>query len=204
MREEADKWGMIYSPFSPYEILKTKHISYDELVKLKMVEEMVDRYYNSGSFNLSVKYFLSKFNNAFDFYYSLSQFYYLNGYFDRNISFVDYYKVLLQYNETILNEDNFILKEIIKYEFLYHTKKKWIPDFLNKSLDKEEERILKRGILESVYKVNNKDLNNMRFEKFYIDIIELIEQGNIHNKETYIMFDDKNDLVKNVTFLIEL
>lgn len=202
MREEADKWGIVYSPFPPYEILKTNHLSYEELIKLKMVEEMVDRYYNSGNFNLSIKYLLSKFDKPFDLYYSLSQFYYLKGYFDRNISFVDYYRVLIYYNESILNSDSFVLKEIVKYEFLYHTKKKWIPDFVTKALDKEEEKVLKRRILEDDYVSNNRELNNIRLEKFYIDIISLIKEGNIYNKETYIMFDDRNGMIKDVTSLI--
>ncbi len=42
MREEAYKYGMEYSPYPPYEILKTDKITYEELLKLKKVEEMVD------------------------------------------------------------------------------------------------------------------------------------------------------------------
>ncbi|MGN0027426.1 MAG: DUF4080 domain-containing protein, partial [Clostridium sp.] len=69
MREEAQEYGMKYSPYPPYEILKTKDISYEELIKLKKVEEMVDKYYNSQKFNNRIKYFVNKFDTPFDFYY---------------------------------------------------------------------------------------------------------------------------------------
>ena len=49
---------MEYSPYPPYEILKTKDISYEELLILKKVEEMVDKYYNSQKFNNIIKYFV--------------------------------------------------------------------------------------------------------------------------------------------------
>jgi hypothetical protein len=57
MREDAHKYEMVYSPYPPYEILKTDTISYAELIKLKKVEEMVDKYYNSKKFCYIIKYF---------------------------------------------------------------------------------------------------------------------------------------------------
>ena len=51
MREESEKWGMRFSQYPPYEILSTNNISYFELLELKKVEHMVDKYYNSGKFN---------------------------------------------------------------------------------------------------------------------------------------------------------
>ena len=44
MRYEAEQWGMVYSPYAPYEIFKTDSLSYEEILKLKRVEAMVDKY----------------------------------------------------------------------------------------------------------------------------------------------------------------
>lgn len=46
MREDVDKYGMEYLLYLLYEILKINKILYEELLKLKKVEEMVDKYYN--------------------------------------------------------------------------------------------------------------------------------------------------------------
>ena len=50
MKDEVEKWGIVYSPYTPYEVIKTNDVSYDEIILLKRVEEMVDKYYNSQKF----------------------------------------------------------------------------------------------------------------------------------------------------------
>lgn len=188
MRKEADKWGMVYSPYPPYEILKTEDVSYEELRILKRIEEVVDKYYNSRKFNSILKYFLSKFPSSFDFYYSLGMFFYNKGYLNRNISAADYYKVFIEFNEEQLKEESFALKEIIKYDYLKFNKKKWIPEFLIRERIKEEERKIKDKIDEGEISV----VDNYHIEKFFIDIEKFLGNGLLEKKENYIIFNDKN------------
>ncbi|WP_298841991.1 B12-binding domain-containing radical SAM protein, partial [uncultured Clostridium sp.] len=91
MINESELWGMVYAPYPPFEILKTRDISYEELVKLKRVEKMVDKYHNSQKFDNILKYFVEKFNTPFDFFYELGLFFYEKGYLGIKISSVDYY-----------------------------------------------------------------------------------------------------------------
>jgi radical SAM superfamily enzyme YgiQ (UPF0313 family) len=188
MREEAIKWGMVYSPYPPYEILKTKDISYEELLLLKKVEEVVDKYYNSRKFNNILKYFLPKFETPFDFYLSLGMFFYNKGYLNRNISGSDYYKVFIDFNEEVLNKHDDGLKEIIKYEFLKFNRKKWVPEFLNREKNKEEEREIKDKIKKGEINVSDK----YHIEKFYMDMEKFIEKGLMEKSICYIIFDDNN------------
>ena len=180
MREEAEKWGMVYSPYAPYEILKTNEVTFDEIIKLKRVEEVVDKYYNSQKFNNILNYFIDKYKTPFDFYYSLGKFMKVSGYFDRNISSSDYYKVFLEFNNT---EDE-ILKEIIKFDYLKFNKKKWLPPFLNRKINREKEReiIKKLG--------NNKDIH---VEVFDFDILKYFSEGIIEKDEKYLIFDVQNE-----------
>ncbi len=55
LRAEASKWGIVYSDFPPYEVLKTDHISFSELQRLKGLEWTVDLFYNSGYFKETLK-----------------------------------------------------------------------------------------------------------------------------------------------------
>ncbi len=180
MREEAEKWGMVYSPYAPYEIFKTNEVTFDEMIKLKRVEEVVDKYYNSQKFNNILNYFIDKYKTPFDFYYSLGKFMKVSGYFDRNISSSDYYKVFLEFNNT---EDE-ILKEIIKFDYLKFNKKKWLPPFLNRKINREKEReiIKKLG--------NNKDIH---VEVFDFDILKYFSEGIIEKDEKYLIFDVQNE-----------
>ncbi|ADL51397.1 B12-binding domain-containing radical SAM protein [Clostridium cellulovorans] len=184
MREDADKYGMKYSPYPPYEILKTNKISYEELLKLKTVEEMVDKYYNSQKFNFIIQYFEGKFEKPFDFYYSLGTFFENQGYFNRNIGNSEYYKVFLDFNKVVLGESNTYLKEIIRFNYLIYNKKRGLPEFLRSDMEKEEEKIIKEKLKEQY------SFKEYYLEKFKINIEKYIQNGEILEENTYYLFND--------------
>ncbi|MBK5242473.1 B12-binding domain-containing radical SAM protein [Clostridium sp.] len=192
MRNEANKWGMIYAPYPPYEILKTRDISYDELVILKKVEQMVDKYYNSQKFSTILKYFVGKFSTPFEFYYELGLFCHEKGYLSRSISSVDYYKIFIEFNGEKLKEDNFVLKEIVKYDYLKFNKKKWLPDFLTRDLDKGVERMIKGELLQNDIV---KSVNSIHVEKFMINILNYIDNNTVSFNNSYLVYDINNDVI---------
>ena len=50
MHQRAEEYGIVYRSRPPYEVLSTRWISCDELLRLKEVEEMLEVYYNSQQF----------------------------------------------------------------------------------------------------------------------------------------------------------
>lgn len=198
MTEEASLWNMVYSPYPPYEILSTAHISYEELLKLKKVEEMVDKYYNSQKFNTIISYLEDKFEYAFDLFYNLAMFFEEEGYFQRSLSSVEYYKVFLGFNKRYINGDEKVIKDIIKYDYLKFNKKKWLPEFLDRPINREEEKLLKNYVKEN-YPKNNK----YHIEKFNINITKYIETKEVEKKSTYLIYDEENwSYVKDITLEI--
>ncbi|MDD7793011.1 B12-binding domain-containing radical SAM protein [Clostridium sp. 'White wine YQ'] len=187
MRDESEKWGMEYSPYPPYEILRTSVLSYDEVIKLKKVEEMVDKYYNSEKFYNILNFFVNMFETPFDFYYELGMFFEEKGYFNRNIGNVEYYKVFIDFYTEKLSGDKLLeLKEIIKFDYLSFNKKKWLPDFLNRTITKEEE---KNVMLEYKEIYASK---RYHVEKFSIDIMKYVKNNEIVQKDKYIIFNEEN------------
>lgn len=182
MREEAKIYGMEYSPYPPYEIIKTKDISYNELLELKKIEEMVDKYYNSQKFGNIIKYLVKKFESPFDFYLELGNFFDKKGYFDRSINNNEYYKVFLEFNSEVLKEDNFYLKEIIRFEYLKSNKKRGIPEFLQNPMDKEEENNLKEKLRDKYSFKDN------YIEKFIISIEEFERTGSLIEEVEYYIY----------------
>lgn len=193
MREEAHEYEMKYSPYPPYEILSTKDISYNELNLLKKVEHMVDKYYNSQKFDNIIKYFEPKFNTPFEMFYSLSRFFDEKGYFNRNIGNNEYYKVFLDFNRDVLQEENKILVDIIKYDYLMANKRRGMPEFLVKKIDKEKEETIKEK-----YR-GQYSFRDYYIEEFCIDITKYVEDGVIEEDSTYIMFSHGGDVVKVTT-----
>lgn len=187
MREEAEKWGIVYSPYAPYEIIRSKDISYEELLLLKKVEAMVDKYYNSCKFNNLIKFFLNIYEKPFDFYYDLAMFFEEKGNFKRSIGNVEYYKILLDfYLEKIGGEDEGLFKEVLKFDYLCFNKKRWLPDFLVRTITKEDEQNIKDSFHRQM------PFKKAHIEKFEIDIINYIKNGEINFEPKYLIFDEMN------------
>lgn len=187
MREEAEKWGIVYSPYAPYEIIRSKDISYEELLLLKKVEAMVDKYYNSCKFNNVIKFFLNIYEKPFDFYYDLAMFFEEKGNFKRSIGNVEYYKILLDfYLEKIGGEDEGLFKEVLKFDYLCFNKKRWLPDFLVRTITKEDEQNIKDSFHRQM------PFKKAHIEKFEIDIINYIKNGEINFEPKYLIFDEMN------------
>lgn len=67
MQKEAEVYGIVYKEKEPYEVLSTNWLTYGEVLKLKMVESMVEVYYNSGQFWHTLEYLVPFEKDAFTF-----------------------------------------------------------------------------------------------------------------------------------------
>lgn len=68
IESEKDKYGLIYMPEAPYEILQTKWLSYEELAYLRKFDKIFDVVYNGGFFPQYLEFLLGKFSDAFSFF----------------------------------------------------------------------------------------------------------------------------------------
>ena len=71
-----DAPGSEFQSFPPYEVVHSDKMSYAELLYLKQVEEMLERYYNSGAFSETMSYILDTYYHAreFDFFSEMAEF----------------------------------------------------------------------------------------------------------------------------------
>lgn len=63
--EDADKFDIKYSESPPYEVISTDTMSFTELNKLKNIETLLERYYNSGQYKHSLEFLFSIFGNEY-------------------------------------------------------------------------------------------------------------------------------------------
>ena len=115
MQKEAEVYGIVYKEKEPYEVLSTNWLTYGEVLKLKMVESMVEVYYNSGQFWHTLEYLVPFEKDAFTFYEKLGSFYEKKGYSEISHSRMRRYEILLEY----MQEETDVPTEVAAQKMLY-------------------------------------------------------------------------------------
>lgn len=139
--EDAKEGEMVYQDMPPYEVLYTKWISYDEILVLKGIEQMVEAYYNSLQFTHSVAYLVPYFETPFSFYQKLADYYEKNTIFESKHSRIGRFLLLLDFAKDYLEEKQLIiLKEKMVYDLYLRENAKSRPDFAKEEENWKEQR----------------------------------------------------------------
>ena len=139
--DHCEEYGLKYTATSPYEVLETKWISYDDLLKLKQIEEMVEVYYNSGQFARTLELLVDRFDSAFKMFEALANWYEENGLGMINISRNSRYENLLKFANNIYANNKATFQGALIYDYYSRDNVRTRPSFLGpETVDKETER----------------------------------------------------------------
>ena len=105
MHERTEEYGLIYQERAPYEVLKTKWLSYGEIIRLKRIEEMTEVYYNSGQFRHTMEYLRRKFRSSFSMYEALAGYYEESGLLGAQHSRLARYEILSRFAGLYLDNE---------------------------------------------------------------------------------------------------
>ena len=105
MKQMEKEYGIVHKEKEPYEVLSTNWITYEDVLKLKKVENMVEVYYNSGQFENSLKYVETLFPDSFTMYEALGRFYEQKGYDCISHNRLRRYEILLEFIESLKQGD---------------------------------------------------------------------------------------------------
>ncbi|WP_270483523.1 B12-binding domain-containing radical SAM protein [Blautia massiliensis (ex Durand et al. 2017)] len=97
MMEMTGKYQILYKDREPYEVLSTAWLTYGEILRLKMVESMVEVYYNSGQFKNTLVFLEKYFDDPFRMYEALGRFYEKKGYSEISHSRMRRYEILMEF-----------------------------------------------------------------------------------------------------------
>ncbi len=187
---EQEVYNIRSSSFPPYEVLSTPWLSYDEILRLKSCEEVLDLYYNSKQFSCTLRYLHRLFDTPFKLYEMLGE------YFKSNYTFsssrVARFELLYNFAREQDPENIELYQEALSYDFYSRDTQKSRPVFFRVSDTKEIRRELgeKLPIKEAVS-------NKMHhIESFYYKVWagEMI----VSDTATVIYFDySKRDPISN-------
>ena len=97
MMEMTGEYQILYKDREPYEVLSTAWMTYGEILRLKMVESMVEVYYNSGQFKNTLVFLEKYFDDPFRMYEALGRFYEKKGYSEIPHSRMRRYEILMEF-----------------------------------------------------------------------------------------------------------
>lgn len=129
MMEMCKEYGIVYKTQEPYEVLSTKWLDYDHVLKLKTVENMVEVYYNSGQFQNTLEYLENFFPDAFSIYERLGSFYMEKGYGDVSHTRMRRYEILLEFLEDVPEISIDQVKDQMVYDLYLRENLKSRPGF---------------------------------------------------------------------------
>ncbi len=133
MYEHAAEYEIVYHAKTPYEVMKTKWLGFDDVLKIKQVEEMLEVYYNSGQFEITMKVMEPLFDSAFAMFQELGIFYEKKGYFGMSHSRIRRAEILLEFMRERKSEDAVLqmLEESLTFDLYYRenckSRPSWAP-----------------------------------------------------------------------------
>lgn len=138
MYEHAQEYGLCYRSRPPYEVLSTNWLSFDEVLQIHQVEEMLEVYYNSGQYEVTMKMLETQYESAFAMYQKMGIFYEKMGYFNMSHSRIRRAEILLEFAKEqasrgeIAKETILVLKESLIFDLYYRenckSRPKWAAE----------------------------------------------------------------------------
>ena len=140
MYDHQQEYEIIYHDQPPYEVLSTKWLGFSEVLRIKQVEEMLEVYYNSGQFEITMKLMEKLFDSAFDMFQELGAFYEEMGYTGMSHSRIRRCEILLEFLQSDVklcagrkNDDIIeLIQEALTFDLYYRenckSRPKWAPN----------------------------------------------------------------------------
>ncbi|HHV28929.1 MAG TPA: B12-binding domain-containing radical SAM protein [Clostridium sp.] len=199
IRHEYRKHGYKFRQYPPYEILANNYLSFGDIIGLKRIEELLERYYNSARFQRTLKYLIEVFfPSPAAFFEEFSRYYDKAGYYERSISARELYTILLDFASSLkLKVDLIMLNEILKFDFLVSDNTNNLPKGLERIyIDNFRARCFE--FLKSKANIENflpkfssippkKIFNEVHFEAFRFNVAD--DTGIMDKEDTVILID---------------
>lgn len=206
MYDNREEYGLVFMKKPPYEVLYTKWISYEELLELKHIEEMVELFYNSSQFTHAINKLENAFRSPYEMYLAMAKYFEEKGYFLKNPARAYRYTIFYEFAVGIDPKNKRDYVELLTHDMYLRENLKSRPEFMHEKLSGEEKEWI-RSFYQSedenpVYLTNYEAYNSKQMAKMtHIEKYETFEKEII-----YILYDyrERNPLNQEAkTYVIE-
>ena len=189
LRDNAGRHGYRFTEYPPYEVLGNDYISYEELLKLKRIERVLESYYNSGAFENAMGYLLDAAETPYKLFEHIAEHFAENGYFDIGLSRERLYSILAGLF------DDALFRDLLKLDYFINANNPSTPPWANEPFDSSLlklrfgiiERCMERGELAEYAGMPLKEvIKHVCAERFSYDVL-----GDKKPRENVILFDKR-------------
>lgn len=140
IREQSTQYDYLYCEYAPYEVLKSNGMSIEDMIMLKGIERVIDKFYNSGMFVNTLQYAAEKlFKTEYDLFRLLGE--YCDNLGNIKVSLKNSYSILLGFLLAYGEKDE--AEHHIKLDCLTFDVKGMLPDSIAQCRDRAAEADLK-------------------------------------------------------------
>ncbi|WP_159885857.1 B12-binding domain-containing radical SAM protein [Paenibacillus puerhi] len=149
MRLDAEKYGYIYMDHAPYEILGNNILPFSDLVRIKRVEDVLEKYWNAHRTDHTVSYLIEReFTSAFDFFQEFGDYWEERGWQKIGHQLEDLFTRLYAFLEHRGTKDMSIVLGLMKLDYFLNHKYKPRKIWWDFSLSRGEQNDFLRRLAE--------------------------------------------------------
>jgi anaerobic magnesium-protoporphyrin IX monomethyl ester cyclase len=213
LRLRAEQHNYIYMDHSPYEILGNNVLTFNDIIKIKQVEDVLEKYWNDHRMDQTIEYLVTQvFPTPFDFFQEFGSHWERKGWSRIGHQLEDLFKRLFQFlqEKAVFHLD--IIQSLMKYDYFAGMKYKPRKPWWELQADKQQRSELYRSIISNPealgtrylqLNITEKDLyKHTLLEDITFDIQHYIETGQIVKTPSYMLvyFDPKTEKPDFFTF----
>lgn len=208
LRLRAEDHQYIYMDHSPYEILGNNVLSFDDIIRIKQVEDVLEKYWNDHRMDATVEYLVTKvFPTPFDFFQEFGSYWEQKGWSRIGHQLEDLFKRLFEFLQTKEIADLDIAQGLMKFDYISKQKYKPRKPWWQPSFEKSERSKLYQSLLENPNQLGESFLNlqlnekeiykHTLSERLSFDIERYINEGLIEKKDSVLLayFDSSTEKV---------
>ena len=187
MAAHVQEYELKYRSVPPYEVLSTKWLSYQDVIRLKEMEEMVEVHYNSGQFSYTLRLLEKEFSHPSSMFLALADYYEKNGLFGFSHNRLARYEILYNFlKEKFAEEELPKFRDALMYDLYLRENLKSRPSFAGDQSD------VKYEVREFFAAEAEKPEWRLGYEGY--DSRQLIKMAHMEHMEdgSFILFDYKN------------
>lgn len=208
LRLRAKEHNYIYMDHSPYEILGNNVLSFDDIIRIKQVEDVLEKYWNDHRMDATVEYLVTKvFPTPFDFFQEFGSYWEKKGWSRIGHQLEDLFRRLLEFLQYKEISDLDIVEGLMKYDYISKQKYKPRKPWWQPSFEKAERSRIYQYLLEkpdqlgetfSSLKLSEKEIyKHTLLENLTFDIEKYFKENKLELKETAFLayFDPSEEKV---------